>query len=41
MNADMFNHAYMLYMQGYISEREMNYMLEEAGDYAEYDYECF
>lgn len=41
MNADMFNHAYMLYVQGIITEREMNYMLEEAADYAENNYECF
>ncbi len=41
MNADMFNHAYMLYVQGIISEREMNFMLEEAADYMENGYEYF
>jgi len=39
MNADMFNHAYMLFMQGIITEREMNYMLEEAADYVDNSYE--
>jgi hypothetical protein len=39
MNSDMFNHAYMLFMQGVITEREMNYMLEEAADYVDSSYE--
>ena len=39
MNADMFNHAFMLYVHGIITEREMNYMLEEAADYVDNSYE--
>jgi len=39
MKSDMFNHAYMLYVSGIITEREMNFMLEEALDYMENGYE--
>ena len=39
MDMQMFNHAYRLYIMGVITQREMEFMIEEAADYRENRYE--
>lgn len=39
MEMQMFNHAYRLFIMGVITQREMNFMIEEAADYAESHHE--